>query len=122
VARDDVTVVPMDKEQILPHQTVVVEGGRITQVGSSGSVKVLSGTLKIDGAQENQALALLCAANGVTTVRNMWGDSVIDALGREIDSGPVLESHTPWVLSLMLTFQSGVCTVPRQNVVHLQNE
>jgi len=72
---------------------------------------VLSGTLKIDGAQENQALALLCVANGVTTVRNMWGDSVIDALGREIDSGRVLGWHTPWVLSLMATFQSGKAAV-----------
>jgi hypothetical protein len=27
----DVTVVPMDKEQILPHQTVVVEGGQSAQ-------------------------------------------------------------------------------------------
>ena len=37
VAFVDVTVVPMDKEQILPHQTVVVEGGRITQVASATS-------------------------------------------------------------------------------------
>ena len=40
VAFVDVTVVPMDKEQTLPHQTVVVVGGRITQVASAASVKV----------------------------------------------------------------------------------
>lgn len=39
VAFVDVTVVPMDKEQILPHQTVVVVNGRITQVASSASVE-----------------------------------------------------------------------------------
>jgi putative transposon-encoded protein len=49
VAFVDVTVVPMDKEQILPHQTVVVQGGRVTQVGSAASVKVPRDALKIDG-------------------------------------------------------------------------
>jgi imidazolonepropionase-like amidohydrolase len=126
VAFVDVTVVPMDKEQILPHQTVVVLGGRITQVGSSASVKVPSSALKIDGkdkflmpgladmhvhfirpaaagqfqpstsndyAQENQALALIFVANGVTTVRNMWGHPAINAFAKEIDSGRVLGPH-----------------------------
>ncbi len=45
----DVNVVPMNKEQILAHQTVVVVGGRITQVAPSPSVKVPHGALKIDG-------------------------------------------------------------------------
>ena len=49
VAFVDVTVVPMDKEQTLPHQTVVVVGGRITQVASAVSPKVPHGALKIDG-------------------------------------------------------------------------
>jgi hypothetical protein len=49
VAFVDVTVVPMDKEQTLPHQTVVVVGGRITQVASAASVKVPHGAMKIDG-------------------------------------------------------------------------
>ena len=49
VAFVDVTVVPMDKEQILPHQTVVVVGGRITQVASAASVKVPHGAMRING-------------------------------------------------------------------------
>jgi imidazolonepropionase-like amidohydrolase len=49
VAFVDVTVIPMDKEQILPHQPVVIQSGRITQVGSAASVKVPRGALKIDG-------------------------------------------------------------------------
>jgi cytosine/adenosine deaminase-related metal-dependent hydrolase len=136
----DVTVVPMDKEQILPHQTVVVVGGRITQVGSAASVKVPHGALKIDGKgkflmpgladmhvhfmrsaiagksqpstssdpslrtripasasndyeRENRALALLFVANGITTVRNMWGNAAIDDFARETDSGRVLGPH-----------------------------
>jgi cytosine/adenosine deaminase-related metal-dependent hydrolase len=126
IAFVDVTVVPMDKERVLPHQTVVVEGGRITQVGFAAAIKVPSGALKIDGkakflmpgladmhvhfirpaapgqfqpstsndyAQENQALALIYVANGVTTVRNMWGHPAITAFGIEVDSGRVLGPH-----------------------------
>jgi imidazolonepropionase-like amidohydrolase len=126
VAFVDVTVVPMDKEQILPHQTVVVEAGRITKMAPTVSVKVPNGALKIDGkgkflmpgladmhvhfirpaaagqfqpsasndyAQENQALALIYVANGVTTVRNMWGHPAITAFGIEVDSGRALGPH-----------------------------
>ena len=49
VAFVDVTVVPMDKEQLLLHQTVLVAGGRIAQVGPSASTKPPRGALSIDG-------------------------------------------------------------------------
>lgn len=49
VAFVDVTVVPMNAEQILTRQTIIAVGGRITQVGSSASVRVPRGALKIDG-------------------------------------------------------------------------
>ena len=136
----DVTVVPMDKDQILPHQTVVVAGGRIVQVGPSTSLKAPRGALKIEGKgkflmpgladmhvhfirpalttesqpststdsssptmiaasassdyeRENTAYGLLFVANGVTTVRNMWGDPGINVFAQEIDSGRVLGPH-----------------------------
>src|ERR1700730_12815143 len=125
VAFVDVTVVPMDKDRILPHQTAVVMGKRISQVGPSRSVKVPRGAMKIEGRRkflmpgladmhvhlirsavtvnsqpynskdaprtliapsasaenerENQVMGLLFIANGVTTVRNMWGDPAVDA-------------------------------------------
>ena len=41
IAFVDVTVVPMDKEQILSHQIVLVVSGRIAQVGTAASVKAL---------------------------------------------------------------------------------
>jgi imidazolonepropionase-like amidohydrolase len=127
VAFVDVTVVPMDKEQTLPHQTVVVVGGRITQVASAVSAKVPHGALKIDGrgkflmpgladmhvhfirpaaagqfqpsasndyAHENQALALLFVANGITTVRNMWGHPAVNDFAKEVDAGHILGPHT----------------------------
>jgi imidazolonepropionase-like amidohydrolase len=140
VAFVDVTVVPMDQEQIRPHQTVIVGAGRIARVGPSTSVKVPHGAMKIDGQgkflmpgladmhvhlirralrvnsaaspsngssahtlfpasasseheHENQALGLLFIANGITTVRNMWGDPAVDAFAKETNSGSVLGPH-----------------------------
>jgi imidazolonepropionase-like amidohydrolase len=49
VAFVDTTVVPMDKDQLLPHQTVVVAEGRIAQIGPSASTKPPRGALSIDG-------------------------------------------------------------------------
>lgn len=139
VAVVDVTVVPMDRDRILPHQTVVVMGKRISQVGPSRSVKLPRGAMKIEGLgkflmpglgdmhvhlirstvtgnsqlssskdaphtliapsasaeneRENQALGLLFIANGVTAVRNMWGDPAVDAFAKETDSGRALGPH-----------------------------
>jgi len=140
VAFVDVTVVPMDKEQILPHRTVVIEGGRIGQIGPASLVKVARGTTRIEGKgkflmpgltdmhvhfvrealpqnapllaqgysgrtpgipasassdheRENTAYALMFLANGITTVRNMWGSETIDAFAREIESGRVPGPH-----------------------------
>ena len=53
VAFVDVNAVPMGEEQVLAHQTVVVAGGRITQVGSVGSsssATVPRDALKIDAS------------------------------------------------------------------------
>lgn len=123
IAFVDVNVVPMDREIVLPHQTVVVENGKIVALGSTLAVKIPHGARRINGKGrylmpglvdmhvhfirpsvpgqfqasasnnfelENQALALLYIANGVTTVRNMWGHPAIDAFAKEISSGRTL--------------------------------
>jgi len=46
-----------------------------------------------DHQRENRALGLLFASNGITSVRNMWGDSAIDAFADEVESGQVLGPH-----------------------------
>lgn len=136
----DVTVVPMDSERVLPHQTVLVASGRIVHIGPSSSMNPPKADLKIDGRdkflmpgladmhvhfvrsalvpgisiyrsnnsslrtvlsasasdqheRENQAYGLLFVANGITTVRNMWGDSAIDSFAGEVNSGRVLGPH-----------------------------
>jgi imidazolonepropionase-like amidohydrolase len=87
VAFEDVNVIPMVREQILMKQTVTVQDGFITQIGDSNFVEVPSDALRIDGTgkylipgltdmhvhvkEENELL--LFVANGVTSIRNMWG-------------------------------------------------
>ena len=89
----DVTVIPMNEEQVLPGQTVLVQGGRIVAVGSPSKVHVPDDAVRIDGHKRylipgladmhihlganggdsvsaERALFLLLA-NGITTVRNM---------------------------------------------------
>jgi imidazolonepropionase-like amidohydrolase len=45
----NVNVVPMDRERVLANQTVLVEGGRITALGPSSTIKVPAGAVRIDG-------------------------------------------------------------------------
>ena len=82
-----VNVLPMDREQILEDQTVVVRRDRIHQIGPSGSVGVPTGATVIDGAGKflmpglsdmhahfgHEGDLLLFVANGVTTVRDQIG-------------------------------------------------
>ncbi len=93
----NVNVIPMDRERVLTGQTVVVQGGKIIAVGSSGAVKVPAGATRIDGTGKylipglaemhahippgptvadstiERVLALF-VLNGVTTIRGMLGD------------------------------------------------
>jgi len=84
----NVNVIPMDTEQVLENQTVIVEGERITIIGSADEVEVPGGAEVIDGngAYLMPGLAdmhihfdfdydpgtlRLYLANGVTTIRNL---------------------------------------------------
>lgn len=52
VAFIDVNVIPMDKERVLPHQTVIVRDGVITQIGDVRRLKVPAGAQRIDGTDK----------------------------------------------------------------------
>ena len=103
----------MDRERLLPHQTVIVDHGRITAIGPIGKTRVPKGALKLDGHHKflmpgladmhvhlnvhgkdgfprNEDYATLFLANGVTTVRNMWGDASILAFRKSILQGDVI--------------------------------
>ncbi len=85
----DVTVLPMDGERTLENQTVLVRDGLIAAIGSRDEVRVPPGAQVIDGRGrylmpglvdmhvhiEYDSDLLLLAANGVTSIRNMWGNT-----------------------------------------------
>ena len=89
-----VSVVRMDRDAVLPDQTVVVRDGRIEQVGPATSTSVPAGAIRIDGRGRYLMPALadmhvqlspnswrlrrelaLYVAHGVTMVRNLDGRS-----------------------------------------------
>jgi hypothetical protein len=85
VAFQDISVIPMDTERVLPHQMVLVRNGKIVDVGSVSSVHLPPKTMLIDGrgrflmpgladmhthVDRKEMLPLFLAA-GVTTVLNM---------------------------------------------------
>lgn len=83
----NVNMVTMDKERIVENQTVIVRGERIESVGDSGNVETPSDEIVINCAGkylmpglvdmhahvEHEDALILFLANGVTTIRNMWG-------------------------------------------------
>jgi imidazolonepropionase-like amidohydrolase len=87
VAFVNVNVVPMDRERVLKNQTVVVRDGAIETIGNGEQVQVLDEALIVDGQGKYLVPGLvdmhvhiqfeddmlLWVANGVTSVRNMWG-------------------------------------------------
>lgn len=112
VAFRNVTVVPMDREGLLPGQTVVVEGGRIAAVGPSPQVAVPAGATVVNGTSQylmpglaefhahvppgsappelrDRVLALY-VLNGVTTARSMLGDASHLGLRGAIERGDLL--------------------------------
>ena len=103
VAFVDVNVVPMDTERILPHQSVVVVGDRISKIGSVEDVDVPSGAVIVQGNGRylmpgladmhvhawKEDLATY-VANGVTTIRIMHGEPHILDWKRKIEDGALL--------------------------------
>jgi imidazolonepropionase-like amidohydrolase len=103
----------MDRERLLPHQTVTTQDGRITALGPARTIHVPKGTQRIDGRGrflmpgladmhvhlnvrgpdgllKNEEYATLFVSNGVTTVRNMWGNPDTLAFRKAIEQGGVI--------------------------------
>lgn len=112
VAFIGVNVVPMDRERIIENQTVIVRDGRIAEIGSADKVKVPAGASMIQakgkylmpglaemhghlphpnlGEQVSNSFLLLFVANGVTTVRGMFGFPNHPALRDRLSRGELL--------------------------------
>jgi imidazolonepropionase-like amidohydrolase len=110
----DVAVVPLDRERILEHQTVVVRGDRIVALGSMAGTPVPSGATRIDGRgkylmpglaemhahvvggnnpnheQVNRDILFLYVANGITSIRAMLGAPNQLPLREQLRRGEVL--------------------------------
>jgi imidazolonepropionase-like amidohydrolase len=101
VAFVDVTVVPMDRDVELPHQTVVVGDGRIRAIGPVAAVEVPNGAMRIDGRGrwlmpgltdahvhlESPEELRLYLASGVTSVFNLHGSPAHLEWRRQVEEG-----------------------------------
>ncbi len=104
----DVTIVPMDRERLLPGRTVIVRDGRIASVGPARSTRIPAGAVRIDGRnrflmpglaemhahvpagadpQWTKDVLFLYAANGITFARGMLGAPAHLELRSKLESG-----------------------------------
>ena len=104
VAFVGVSVVPMSANTVLADQTVVVQGDRIVALGPAKDTAVPEGATRIDGHGRWLMPGLadmhvhtwstddfpLFLANGVTTVRNMFGSEMQLMWRRQIEAGELL--------------------------------
>ncbi len=109
-----VNVVPMDREQILINQDVLVKNGIITAISKGGTIKAEPGMTVVDGKnrylmpglaemhahvppnadrESHLDVLRLFLANGVTTIRGMLGHPSHLELREQINSGKILGPH-----------------------------
>ncbi len=110
----DVTVVPMDRERLLPNQTVVIADGIIVKIGPTSAVAIPPNAVVIDGRRRFLAPGLtdahvhlatdmpwaptrddfgdgpLYLASGVTAVINLGGSSVQLDWRRRVAAGELV--------------------------------
>lgn len=103
LAITNVSVLPMDGEALLANQTVLISGGQISQIGATDSVTVPPHALIIEGQGRflmpgladmhahpmRPADLALYLANGVTSVRAMWGEPSLLKLRESIRAGEI---------------------------------
>ncbi len=102
IAIINVNIIPMDSERILESQTLIIEHGIITKIGSSATVKIPKNAQIINGKNRYLIPGLmdmhvhieesdlpLFLANGITTVRNLNGDKTHLKLRRKVDQGEI---------------------------------
>ncbi|HYW32666.1 MAG TPA: amidohydrolase family protein [Gemmatimonas sp.] len=104
IAFTHVEVVDVEGGRLLANQTVVVQAGRIVAVGPEADVPVPTGTDVVDGTDRflvpgfadmhvhlyTVGDLFTYAANGVTTVRNMAGDTSHLAMRAAVAAGRVI--------------------------------
>ncbi|HEX2269338.1 MAG TPA: hypothetical protein VHH35_07385 [Pyrinomonadaceae bacterium] len=126
VAFTNVNVIPMDRERVLPNQTVLIKNGLISEIGNTGKVKLPKDAVRVDGTGKYLMPGLVdmhthllsdsdeypdsigpdelrvMVANGVTTARFMIGTPELLNLRRRSLSGEI-EAPAIFVASPHLT-------------------
>jgi len=104
LAIERVSVLPMDREVVLADQTVLVRDGRIAALGPASEIAVPADAQKIDGRGRFLMPGLadmhvhvwdpndlyLFVANGVTTVRNLFGAPMHLDWRKRIETGELV--------------------------------
>jgi imidazolonepropionase-like amidohydrolase len=105
IAFVDVTVITMDRDAPTPHQTVIVRGDAISEIGPADRVAVPGDAMPIDGTgkflapglydmhvhlDHTRGMLALFVERGVTGVRNMAGSARTLALRDRVARGDVL--------------------------------
>lgn len=117
IAFVDVNVIPMDRERVLKHQTVLVQDKAIVQIGPVGTVTIPQDAQRIEGNGITYLLpgladmhvhvsepddVTLYLANGMTTVLHMGSDPIaaVGVLSRDIESAPIASPRIFFALKL----------------------
>ena len=105
---EHVTVIPMDRDRVMPDHSVVIEGDRIVAVGPSRGIRTPRNARRINGRNkylspgladmhvhigglpDHENILSLFVANGVTTVRSMWGFPEVLDWRKQIKEGTLL--------------------------------
>lgn len=104
IAITRVTVVDVVQGRLLPDQVVIVNGAQIVSVGPTAEISIPAGAVVVDGAGRylspgfadmhvhlyTEGDLFTYVANGVTTVRNMAGDSTHLRMRRRVREGVVV--------------------------------
>ena len=105
----NVTVLPLDRNETLPAQTVVVRDGRIVALGPADRVEVPGDARRIPGTgkflmpglvdahfhlqshdDDDRRLLRLLVANGVTSILNLYGSPAILLLRQRVADGAIV--------------------------------
>lgn len=104
IAFVNVNVVPMTEERVIPGQTVIVQDGKIAEIGPTDEVAIPENAHRVEGMGKYllpgladmhthiyyQEDLLLYIANGVTTVLNMGSPATILQFREQVQRGEIL--------------------------------
>lgn len=137
----DVNIIPMDQQIVLEHRTVFIKDGQISKIEPTSAANAIFATRVVDGQGKYLIPGLadmhvhiwsefdgpVYIANGVTTIRNMWGIpwhlmmrelfAWGGLIGPELHTtGPIMDGNPPvWEGSLVVdTLESAAKSVREQ--------